>query len=171
MGRDKALLEFRGATLVEAIAATVAQATGTATLVGNPESYDRFGYPAIPDRYPGEGPLGGILTALEHTSADWNLVTACDMPSMTSALLEELLDTAERLNSDALVPCGAAGRLEPLCAVYHRRARPLLDGQFAAGVRKVLQALEAVRAIPYPVLQVACFQNVNTPEEWSTLDR
>ena len=66
MGRDKARLPFRGGDLVSAVAAAVARAAGNVTLVGHPQ------LPAIPDRYPGQGPLGAILTALHHTSADWN---------------------------------------------------------------------------------------------------
>ena len=54
----------------------MARAAGNVTLIGHPE------LPAIPDRYPGEGPLGGILTALHHTSSDWNLIVACDMPEV-----------------------------------------------------------------------------------------
>jgi len=169
MGRDKALLPFRGGTLAESVAATVARAAGCATLVGAPDLYQSLGLPVIADRYPGEGPLGGILTALHHTAADWNLVTACDMPALTGEFLSELMAKAERADADALVPAGPAGMLEPLCAVYHRRALAGLETEFAAGVRKIAQALEAVRAVRFPVLEVSCFQNVNTPEEWSRL--
>src|ERR1019366_6470085 len=83
MGRDKARLPFRGCDLVSAVAAAVAAAVasvaGNVTLVGHPE------LPSIPDRYPDGGPLGGILTALDHTAADWNLIVACDMPEVSAA--------------------------------------------------------------------------------------
>jgi molybdopterin-guanine dinucleotide biosynthesis protein A len=170
MGRDKALLPFRGGTLAQAVARAVALAAGSATLVGDPEAYGLLGLPVIADLYPGEGPLGGIVTALAHTQADWNLVTACDMPAITPEVLVALLETAERLDADALVPAGPL-HLEPLCAVYHRRARHALAQQFAGGVRKVAAALDAIHAARFPMLEVSCFQNVNTPEEWSGCDR
>ena len=50
-------------------------------------------------------------------------------------------------------------------------ARLPLGRRFAGGVRKVAEALEAVRVIPFPVVEVSCFQNVNTPEEWFARDR
>lgn len=171
MGCDKALLPFRGGTLIEAVAAIVARSAGSATLVGRPETFGALGFAVIPDVYPGEGPLGGILTALRHSGADWNLITACDMPALNCGVLENLLETAERLDADALLPLGPAGLWEPLCAVYHRRTMEALEARFAAGVRKVSAALEAVRAVPCPVVEVSCFQNINTPEEWQARER
>jgi len=171
MGRDKALLPFRGAPLAQAVAARVAEAAGSTTLVGDPARYGGLGFPAIPDMYPGEGPLGGILTALHHTEADWNLVTACDMPAIDSALLRRLLETAENTDPDVLIPARPTGLVEPLCAVYHRRTLAALEARFSGGVRKIGAALEAVRTVRFPVVEVSCFQNINTPEEWSACER
>ena len=167
MGRDKALLPFRGGPLVRSVARAVELAAGSATLVGNAHRYGDLGFPAIPDAYPGQGPLGGILTALRSDSAAWNLLAACDMPGLTGEFLGGLLDAAERSGADALVPAGPSGRPEPLCAVYHRRALPALEAAFDRGVRKVAAALEEVDAAVLSVLEVTPFQNVNTPEEWA----
>jgi molybdenum cofactor guanylyltransferase len=161
MGRDKARLPFRGATLSEAVARAVRDAAGHVILVGNPE------LGGIPDRYPGEGPLGGILTALEDTTAEWNLILACDLPEITSELLCLLLDTAEAGDCDALLPHSPAGRPEPLCAVYHRRALPAIAGRFQAGIRKVTLALEGLTVHHLEIPETLPFQNVNTPEDWA----
>jgi molybdopterin-guanine dinucleotide biosynthesis protein A len=167
MGRDKALLPFRGGALAQAVAHAVEQAAGSAVLIGNPQLADALGYPAIPDLYPGEGPLGGILTALAHSSAEWNLITACDMPELTAPFLAGLLDAAARADADVLVPQGPAGRPEPLCAVYHARSRPAIEAAFQAGERKVMRAFGSVRIVVWPVREVSHFQNVNTPEDWA----
>jgi molybdopterin-guanine dinucleotide biosynthesis protein A len=166
MGRDKALLPYRGVALAESVACAVAAAAGSATLVGNPHLCQHFGYPAIPDLYPGQGPLGGILTALRHTSADWNLVAACDMPELSAGFLRRLLEAAEESGADALVPARPSGRPEPLCAVYHSRARAALEYAFGRGVRQVTAALESLRPAVLAVPELLPFQNVNTPEDW-----
>jgi molybdopterin-guanine dinucleotide biosynthesis protein A len=166
MGRDKALLPFRGGALGASVARAVASAAGSAVLVGSPLIYQGLGYPAIPDLYPGEGPLGGVLTALGHSTAEWNLVAACDMPGLTAGFLCALLGAAERAGADALLPAGPLGRLEPLCAVYHRRALWSLEAGFARGVRKMAEALEDLRAARFPIAEVSIFQNVNTPQDW-----
>ena len=160
MGRDKAMLPFRGVTLAEWIAHQVEEAAGSATLVGNAPL-------GIADRFPGEGPVGGILTALAHTDADWNLIVACDMPQAEARFLRRLLDSARERDADALVPRGPSGMLEPLCAVYHRRVRGAVEARFAEGERKVTACLTGLGVVELEVAEVAQFQNVNTPEDWA----
>jgi molybdopterin-guanine dinucleotide biosynthesis protein A len=171
MGRDKALLPFRGTTLAQNIAEAVRAAAGSVSLVGSPFRRENLGYEVTPDLYPGEGPMGGILTALQNSTADWNLIVACDMPALSADFLRQLLDAADRYDADALLPQGPSGRPEPLCAVYHRRSRRSLDAAFARGVRKVTAALGEVRSVIWPVAEVLYFQNVNTPEDWASYDQ
>jgi molybdopterin-guanine dinucleotide biosynthesis protein A len=125
----------------------------------------------IPDRYPGEGPLGGVLTALSHTAADWNLVLACDMPGISADFLDSLLHSAGELGNDVLAPSGPSGRPEPLCAVYHRRALAPFAAVFARGERRMSAALAAVATAVLPVAGMDPFQNVNTPEDWAAYAR
>jgi molybdenum cofactor guanylyltransferase len=161
MGRDKARLPFRGADLVSTVAAAVARAAGNVTLVGHSE------LPGVPDRYPGQGPLSGILTALHHTESDWNLIVACDMPEISAAFLAELLARAMGSPADVLLPCGPDHLPQPLCAVYHRRALEVMEEHFSRGVRKVTEALGGLSVERLVVAELSRFQNVNTPEDWA----
>jgi molybdopterin-guanine dinucleotide biosynthesis protein A len=161
MGRDKARLPFRGGELAAAVAGAVARAAGNVTLVGHSE------LSAIPDLYPGEGPLGGILTALHHTSAVWNLIVACDMPRLSDTFLAELLARAMRSPAAVILPCGPDGLPQPLCAVYHKRALPTLEDHFNRGIRKVTAALTGLTVERLAVAELSLFQNVNTPEDWA----
>jgi molybdopterin-guanine dinucleotide biosynthesis protein A len=169
MGREKALLPYRGGVLAEYVARAVKLAAGSAVLVGSPSRLGALGYPILPDIYPGEGPLGGILSALQlqHDRADWNMIVACDMPEISAGFLSGLLDAAEREDADVLIPAGPSGLLEPLCAVYHRRSRQALYSAFAAGIRKVTDAFSGLRIAVFPCPELTPFQNVNTPEDWA----
>jgi molybdopterin-guanine dinucleotide biosynthesis protein A len=172
MGRDKALLPSHGRTLAEAVAGLVSAAAGPAALVGGPRRITPVQFGFVPDLYPGEGPLGGILSALQDSTADWNLIAACDMPGLKVDFLRALLDLAEHSEGDAMVPIGPDSRLEPLCAAYHRRCYQPLAQAFARGVRKIAVALEEVRMVTWPVPEeLSCFQNVNTPEDWAAYER
>ena len=160
MGRDKARLPFRGGLLVGAVARAVSLAAGNVTLVGHSE------LPSIPDRYPGGGPLGGILTALHHSSADWNLIVACDMPEVSAAFLGQLLAQAMRSQPGVVLPHGPDGLPQPLCAAYHRCALAPLDDHFGRGVRRVTEALSGLDVERFSVAELSLFQNVNTPQDW-----
>jgi len=160
MGRDKARLPFRGGHLAGAVAAAVAGAVGNVTLVGHPE------LPGIPDLYPGQGPLGGILSALTHSGTPWSLIAACDLPEVSVPFLSALLERAMRSPAAVVLPAGPDGRPQPLCALYHQRARVPLEDQFARGVRRVGQALAGLEVEPVRVGEIRHFHNVNTPEDW-----
>lgn len=170
MGRDKASLPWLGSTLVEVVASRVFEAAGSVTLIGPPERYANIPIPIIPDLRPGLGPLAGIETALDRTVAEWNLVLACDMPSVTTAFLNELLDRAERLDPDCLVPVVPSGRLQPLCAVYHRRCLEPFRAALDSGTRRMTGALATVAFMRHPVNSEMLFANLNTPADLVTHD-
>ncbi len=167
MGRDKALLTDDGVSLVERVAAVVRAASGSCTLVAPAGRYEVLGIPVLADRWPGEGPLGGILTALEAGDAERNLVVAVDMPNLAEEFLTQLLEEAEQ-GSETIVPVHDDGEMEPLCCVYHASAAKRLRAFFDAGGRRVKDALQLVpvRTVPAPGRVLA---NVNTPEQWEAV--
>ena len=172
MGRNKALLSSHGKTLCEMVAGALVSVTGSVCAVGGPPAAVPVPCRFVPDLYPGEGPLGGILSALHDSGAGWNLVAACDMPSLRVDFLRRLLEMAEQSDCDAVVPIGPSGRLEPLCAAYHRNALPGLQAAFDRGVRKIAEALREIRLESWQVPEeLSCFQNVNTPEDWAAYER
>lgn len=165
MGSDKALLPFEGGVLIEHVAAAIREAAGNVTVIGSPEKYGFLGFDVIADAIPASGPLGGLYTALRSSRAEWNLLVACDMPRLNSALLRTLLEAAERAGKDCLVPATDAG-FEPLCAVYHRRVLAAAERSIH---RKLLKMQDFVRNLDravWPAADPSVFENVNTPEEW-----
>lgn len=146
MGRDKALLELDGAPLIRRAADLLNPLVAGITLVGQPERYADFKMPALVDRWPNAGPLGGIATGLAAAKSPWCLILACDMAFVTNEWITFLLGLIDRLQSqspeqfDAIIPETARG-LEPLCAVYRASCAPILAAALDRGVRKVTDAL------------------------------
>ncbi|HEY8715268.1 MAG TPA: molybdenum cofactor guanylyltransferase [Candidatus Acidoferrum sp.] len=70
-GRDKALVEFGGVPLLLQIVRLARSCTPEVAVVASREKYASLSpeLQIIEDRWPGQGPLGGIITALQHTSA------------------------------------------------------------------------------------------------------
>jgi len=166
MGRDKALIPYRGASLAERVAREVEAAAGSVTLVGPPERYRGLGRPVIPDLHPGCGPLGGIEAALSASAAEWNLIVACDMPGVSAPFLTCLLEEAEASGAECLIPVSGPGRLEPLCAAYHRRCLPAIANAVLENVRKVTDSLASLRVARWRATQPGWAANLNTLEDW-----
>ncbi len=173
MGRDKALLPFDNGTMAAAVAAKVERAAGSATLVGSDPAHARLGYGFLPDAWPGQGPLGAVVSVLGRTRAESNLIVACDMPRLTAAFLERLMDAMEAAVSgpDVIAATGPAAQIQPLCAVWRQRAHARVERAFAAGERSVMALLtgKGLRVELVETSEAVCFQNVNTPEDWAAL--
>ncbi len=166
MGADKALIEVDGLFLVQRVAAEASKICGFTVLVGDPARYAALGLPVVPDRFSGMGPLAGMEAALSATTVEWNLIVACDMPSLDPALLESLFETAEaQPGADCVLPSYGDGRVEPLCAVYNRGCHAAIEEALNAGIRKVTDALAPLALRYVPVARPDSFANLNTPEE------
>jgi len=182
-GSDKALAELGGrpalARMLDAVSGSDARCT---IVVGEREKYGHLGARCIPDRWPGEGPFGGIVTALLQSSADkygyhWNLIVSCDMPFITAEWLNHLVAHALRSSADVMVPKSAHG-LEPLCACWRTAAVKKLRTLFDEGVRKVTDAMKQVHT---EVLDESVwkrfdtknrlFWNMNTPADYEEARR
>jgi molybdenum cofactor guanylyltransferase len=119
MGRDKALLELAGEPMIERTVRIAASVASHVCVAGGADRFAGRGLKVLSDEIPNAGPLAGIATALSATSAEWNLILACDLPYLTHDWLAFLVDSARTTRLDAVVPRSAKG-YEPLCAMYRR---------------------------------------------------
>jgi molybdopterin-guanine dinucleotide biosynthesis protein A len=144
-GRDKSLVEIGNQPLLERLCSVLRGVTHSVRIVGSPESYGGFGGAVTSDRWPGEGPLGGIITALLAGAKDggpeWNIIIGCDMPFLTCEWLTYLAQRAQASEADVVVPKSAHG-LEPLCACWRTSAGARLQLAFESGVRKVTEGMK-----------------------------
>jgi molybdenum cofactor guanylyltransferase len=166
MGQDKAFLPYRGLALARWIAEEVLAACGSVSLVGDPEIYSALALPVVPDMRSGAGPLGGLEAALSTSSAEWNLIVACDLPGVSRGLFARLIEAAGDAGKDALVPRHQDGFIEPLCAVYHARILPAVQRAIDSNCLKMHDMIASLDVAWWPVPEPGCFDNVNTPDEW-----
>ncbi len=147
-GQDKALVEVGGKPMLARMVELLRGAAMEAKVVAAGGKYEAFGVEIVEDRWPGEGPLGGIITALEDAAgsaarAEWNLILSCDMPFLTRAWLAFLCERAAKSKAQVVLPYSTHGP-EPLCACYRTESAGALRAAFASGVRKVTQGLQHV---------------------------
>jgi molybdopterin-guanine dinucleotide biosynthesis protein A len=179
MGRDKAMLEVDGVTMLDRTMALIRGVGIEPVVVGAPRKFARATKAAsvIEDEWPGAGPLGGIASALRASQKPWNLVVACDLPYLTREWLEFLLARGLRSTADAVVPMNEGGP-EPLCAMYAKCAVGPLVEAFEGGVRGVIQALTHIR-VEYLERSEwkgfdsdgLLFKNMNAPADYAEAQR
>jgi molybdenum cofactor guanylyltransferase len=84
-------------------------------LVGARVEYRGLGLEIIADDPGGIGPLGGLVALLRRAAGEQVLALACDMPFVSSAIVERLLAASDHA---PIVAPRRQGRWEPLCARY-----------------------------------------------------
>jgi molybdopterin-guanine dinucleotide biosynthesis protein A len=172
MERDKALLELNGEPLIVRAARLVESVVGSCGIIGDSVRLEGLALRSIADDYPGAGPLGGIATALGASTAEWNLVIACDLPYLTRAWLDYLVMRALRSEADAVLPMNERGA-EPLCAAYRSSSEAAIRAALERGTRKVTDGLAGV---PTEFIEPAewkgfdsdglLFKNMNSPADY-----
>jgi len=171
MGHDKAALMIAGESLLARTVRLVRTITSDVAVIGPAKrSALAPNVPIIPDRWPDQGPLGGIATALQALSGGVILVVGCDMPFLNPSLLRHLIALAS--GYDAVV-VRADGQAHPLHAVYQQSCSPVLEKQLIAGDLRVHQFLARLRVRYVEGTELDRFDpwhlstfNANTPEEW-----
>jgi len=88
----------------------------------------------VEDIYPDSGPLGGIYTGLQATTAPRAVAVACDMPLLRRELVAELLRLAP--DHDLVVPVSEEFP-QPLCAVYAKACLEPIRQQLETGNFKI----------------------------------
>ncbi len=146
MGRDKALVEVDGVPLVE-IAAGALRSGGAAEVFavgGDLAALSELGLVAVPDQFPGGGPLGGIVTALDAASEDVVVVLACDhLATGAPAVRSTVVALGD---NDVAIPV-VEGHPQTLHAAWRRSTRFCLRACFEAGRRSVHEALDGLSVV------------------------
>jgi molybdenum cofactor guanylyltransferase len=118
MGTNKALLKLSEKTVIEKISEELREVVSDILIVTNTfEDYQFLGLPMIEDQWKGMGPLAGIHAGLNSSNTEKNLITACDMPFISSELGNILLHLLDKY--DVVVP-KISGQIHPLFAAYRK---------------------------------------------------
>lgn len=138
MGRDKALLPWRGRTLIAHMVACLRDLSEEVVVV----SRHGLELPALParvvvDREPDLGPLAGIREGLHAISADFALITAVDCPFVDASFVRALCAEG------ATAACEMDGHVQPFPGLYARTLAPVADALLDEGKRRPLHLLEA----------------------------
>lgn len=163
MGADKANFEVDGIAMANRVASAAQNAgAGEVLLVGGPQTRaKKLEGTWKKDSFPGEGPLGGVITALKAAQNDSVVVLSCDMPFITDAVIRSLV----RGLDDAQASVGRTDRLNWLCSAWSKdECLDTLQSVWKRNERAVHRAAVLLDVAEVPVPAVAV-RNINTPED------
>lgn len=169
MGSDKGLVKLQGRMFIDHIINSLKSISNSIYLVSSNEEYSDFGYVLLQDNYLNKGPLGGIQTALSHTSCKQVLILSCDIPLITGDTLQRLLD---RKKADALIAFATAQeKWHPLVGIYSKRLLPAVENALE---NEHLKLIDFIKKHPYQKIEIEdhkSLTNINTPEELKQLEQ
>ncbi|MBF0097569.1 MAG: molybdenum cofactor guanylyltransferase [Magnetococcales bacterium] len=120
---DKALLPLRGRPLLEHVLDRLTPQLPVVCISANGdlERFAGFGQPVLADVYPDyPGPLAGIASAFQQTTATWILSVAVDLPFLPLDLLQRLQGALPSTSSPGLAVAFSAGQCHYVVALWHR---------------------------------------------------
>lgn len=164
MGRAKAFIEIDGSTLLDrAVAALSDAGIDEIVVVGGDESrIATAGHRSIADEHPGDGPLGGIITALATVEADLVVVLACDLLDASSLAVTSLVGALG--SGDVAVPV-VDGRPQWLHAAWRRSIEPALRAAFETGERAPRRALDGLVVVEVLDGSPCWYADADTPAD------
>lgn len=173
MGTDKALLQIGGRALARRVADALhaAGAVRVITVGGDTDALGALGLEAVADDHPGEGPLGGVLTALgARGDVSAVAVLACDLVHPSPAAIRTLVEHVRTDAVDVVVPV-AGGRPQFHHAVWCASATAPLQQSFAGGERALRRAAAGLRIATVEGIDPAALADADDPAAFEAVAR
>lgn len=170
-GRDKALIEWNGRTLLDYIRQAFGDLFQEIILVTNsPGRFAGWDMTLVTDLFAERSSLTGIHAGLFYAKHPRAFVTACDTPLLQTALIRLLLEAA-RDDTDVVIPQTEKG-LEPLCAVYSQRCLLPISHRLRQNDFRIRSFFRQVRVQHVPETHLRqsdpdlrSFYNINTSDD------
>jgi molybdopterin-guanine dinucleotide biosynthesis protein A len=154
-GSDKARATRDGEPLIVGVARELKPVASRVTVVAaTAGAYEDLGLPTIGDLVPDKGPLGGLLTSIDHCqNDDWLFLTACDWAGIRAEWVKRLMESR---TSDVQAVLYRSTHLQTLFALYRVSVRPAVESLIDAGRLSIKDLLATIAAVTLAV-----------PDDWS----
>ena len=164
--QDKGLIEWRGKALIEHCLSHIKSDCVMISANRNIERYQTYGYPVIKDELDDfQGPLAGLLAAMQHTHKEYILTLPCDSPEPPTDLQAKLIACMQQENKQCAI-CYDGQRLQPLFSLIATQHQHELNTFLMQGNRKVSDFFHSIKpAVCDFSAQAERFNNFNRAED------
>jgi len=174
MGTDKSMISLNGRPMIEHAIEAIKPLCGQVVISSNQCTYDFTGCEVWEDELPERAPIIGIYSCLKRSQTEVNILLSCDMPLMSTQMLQYLLEKSA--NSDITVPVHGDHFIEPLCGIYKKSSLCILKEYIDKGNYRLNECIRSASAQlvkvdeKLPFYSVDLFSNINTPEDYHKIE-
>lgn len=172
MGEEKGLVEFQGKSFVQWILEAIFPLVSNPVLVTKNPDYQSFELEMIQDLVEDQGPLGGIYTALSHSTSDLVLILSCDIPKITTEVLTFLVEKSKA--APEKITFLSDGKNDyPLIGIYPKQYLKTVEKSILNGELKLRQLVESLphQRIVLNDGRIPTVQNINTKAQLQSLSQ
>ena len=180
MGSDKALLNMEGRTAIERQCEILESFCAQGVFIAGARSSElsRFSWPVIQDSMLDQGPLFGIISALQHAENGIAVILAVDLLAISTADITAVLAACSQdVDSECDVFFAQSKQdpsehgAQPLCAAWRvESSLPVLSQQLEQGQRSVMKAWQGLKRQGVLVSESHLI-NINLPSDFENFHR
>ncbi len=168
-GSPKAFATWKDQSFYEVVYQTLHSVCDEVVIVTRPELKAQFrtNYHVIKDveEFSGCGPLAGIYSGMRAIEADNYVVLPCDMPLITSAIMEKLVT----FHTGKVTVINVDGYLQPLVSIWNKEVKSIIYSALKQGQFKPMDVLVKTDTVKIEADLLSetleRFMNINTPTE------
>jgi molybdopterin-guanine dinucleotide biosynthesis protein A len=170
MGTDKGFLKLNGISFMEYSITAMKPLVSQIIIVSNDPDYDIFNLKRVEDIMKDAGPLAGLYSGLKASKTEFNLVLSCDVPLISTEILE-LLIKAQESQSD-IIQIVSKGKTMPLIALYKKCCETKFYELLKNDERRLQVAVNQcnVKNVTLSSQTELFTKNINTPEDLKIIE-
>ncbi len=147
MGKDKALVVWKGKRLIDWVKSAISPLCTRVLISSNSDPVNFPIDKLSADRFQNIGPIAGIESGLFHANTPYCLIVSCDTPLLSTSMFKYLIEQHENFDISLAAHDGVN---EPMIGVYSKSAHPL-----------ILQSIENKNYKPPSIIRQSRWQEVN----------
>jgi len=166
MGKDKGFLILNQKPFVQYSIDALQPLVSEILIVSDNPEYDVFKCKRINDTTKNTGPVAGIYSGLKASSTKYNLVLSCDIPLITSAILQKLIDNVDA--DSEIIQIESNNKTMPLIALYKKQVEHAFYNSLQTHEKRLHVTVKACNVKNIALEKELEFHtmNVNTPNEF-----
>jgi molybdopterin-guanine dinucleotide biosynthesis protein A len=165
MGTDKGSLLLNNKPFVQYSIEALKPLVYEIIIVSDDSKYDKFGFKRVNDITKDAGPVSGIYSGLEASSTEYNLILSCDIPLITTQVLQKLIDGID--HDSQIIQVESKGKSMPLIAIYKKEVANTFNTFLKNNERRLRVAIKSCKSKNIVLEKEHEFStmNVNTQNE------